>query len=244
MPRWPCSARGPRAACSSAATRTAGARPRCCWPNSQHSPARCCCSPIHCIRPGARPPPDGAPAAATSPDPVRPRRHRSVRHPRRTGVCARADPGKNARAVGQRRSRSGMGQAPQRSDLPERIAATFLELVGRARSTAPSGGFAAAMLGLGEGGEEHAVTACDDRRKGGGAPLRVLAERVAQLAGEGLDGAAGAAGELQLPLALGLEAAVAQPLAPGLDRLADGVEVERSRARARGRAPSRRARRG
>src|SRR2546422_1967697 len=41
-----------------------------------------------------------------------------------------------------------------------------------------------------------------------------------------LDGPARAAGELQLPLALGLETPVAQPLAPGLDCLADRVEVE------------------
>src|SRR5205823_2540372 len=53
----------------------------------------------------------------------------------------------------------------------------------------------------------------------------VLPKGFAKLAREDLDGAARAAGELELPLALGLEAAVAQPLAPRLDRLADGVEV-------------------
>src|SRR4029453_11849909 len=53
------------------------------------------------------------------------------------------------------------------------------------------------------------------------------AERVAQLARENLDGSTRAAGELQLPLAFRLEAPVAQPLAPGLDRLADRVEIER-----------------
>src|SRR5256886_1009522 len=56
---------------------------------------------------------------------------------------------------------------------------------------------------------------------------RSLPERVAQLACEDLDRPARAAGELQLPLALGLEPPVAEPLAPGLDRLADRVEVER-----------------
>src|SRR6266480_2471421 len=58
-------------------------------------------------------------------------------------------------------------------------------------------------------------------------PPRSLPERVAQLAREDLDRPARAAGELQLPLALGLEPPVAEPLAPGLDRLADRVEVER-----------------
>src|SRR5438046_6746760 len=58
-------------------------------------------------------------------------------------------------------------------------------------------------------------------------PPRILSERFAQLAREDLDRAARAAGELQLPLALGLEPTVAEPLGPGLDRLADRVEVER-----------------
>src|SRR5436309_1557304 len=58
-------------------------------------------------------------------------------------------------------------------------------------------------------------------------PPRILSERFAQLAREDLDRPARAAGELQLPLALGLEPPVAEPLAPGLDRLADRVEVER-----------------
>src|SRR6266566_5493007 len=55
---------------------------------------------------------------------------------------------------------------------------------------------------------------------------RRLAEGVAQLAGEQLDGAARATGELQLPLALGLEPTVTQPLCPRLDRVADGVSLE------------------
>src|SRR3989449_10901680 len=65
-----------------------------------------------------------------------------------------------------------------------------------------------------------------------------------------LDGPARAAGELQLPLALGLEAPVAQPLAPGLDRLANRVEVERIAAQLAGarhhvgRRPDERAERG
>src|SRR2546425_6771590 len=58
-------------------------------------------------------------------------------------------------------------------------------------------------------------------------PPRILAERFAQLAREDLDRAARAAGKLQLPLALGLEPPIAEPLGPGLDRLADRVEVER-----------------
>src|SRR3989441_3928557 len=78
-----------------------------------------------------------------------------------------------------------------------------------------SGGFAAATLP--GGGSEGAVEA----------PFDSLAERFAQLAREDLDRAARAAGELQLPLALGLEPPVAEPLRPGLDRLADRVEVER-----------------
>src|SRR5207253_908565 len=49
-----------------------------------------------------------------------------------------------------------------------------------------------------------------------------------------LDGPARAAGELELPLALGLEAPVAQPLAPGLDRLADRVQIERIAAQLAG----------
>src|SRR5262249_57473095 len=48
-----------------------------------------------------------------------------------------------------------------------------------------------------------------------------LAEGVTQLAGEQLDGPSSATGELQLPLALGLEAAVTQPLRPWLDRLSN-----------------------
>src|SRR5438552_2065540 len=47
----------------------------------------------------------------------------------------------------------------------------------------------------------------------------------AQLAGKLIDGAAGAAGELLAPLPFGLEAAVADRLAPGRDHLADGVGV-------------------
>src|ERR1051326_5204486 len=58
-------------------------------------------------------------------------------------------------------------------------------------------------------------------------PARLAPQGLAQLAREGLDGAAGAAREPVLPLALGLEAAVLQTVAPRLDRLADGVEVER-----------------
>src|SRR2546427_1604679 len=58
-------------------------------------------------------------------------------------------------------------------------------------------------------------------------PPRILAERFPQLAREDLDRAARAAGKLQLPLALGLEPPIAEPLGPGLDRLADRVEVER-----------------
>src|SRR2546422_1150865 len=70
------------------------------------------------------------------------------------------------------------------------------------------------------------------------------------LAREALDGPARAAGELQLPLALGLEAPVAQPLAPRLDRLADRVEVEWVAAQLAGarhdvgRRPDERAKRG
>src|SRR5256886_14613398 len=78
-----------------------------------------------------------------------------------------------------------------------------------------SGGFAAAS-GPG-GGSEGGVEASFDS----------LAERFPQLAREDLDRAARAAGELQLPLALGLEPPIAEPLGAGLDRLADRVEVER-----------------
>src|SRR5262249_5356672 len=67
-----------------------------------------------------------------------------------------------------------------------------------------------------------------------GPPFDYLAKCVAQLAREDLDGPARAAGELQLPLALGLEAPVAQPLAPGLDRLADRVQIERIAAQLAG----------
>src|SRR4030095_11748220 len=69
-------------------------------------------------------------------------------------------------------------------------------------------------------------------RKGPGPSKRGSTERarVRHAAREDPDGPARAAGELQLPLALGLEAPVAQPLAPGLDRLANRVEVERVRA--------------
>src|SRR5262245_48185840 len=62
--------------------------------------------------------------------------------------------------------------------------------------------------------------------RGAKPPSELLTDGVPQFASEQLDGAAGAAGELQLPLALGLEAAVAQPLCPRLDRLANGVSVE------------------
>ena len=55
-----------------------------------------------------------APAPASGPDALRPRGHRRLRHPRRARVCARADPRPHARAVDQRRSRSGMGQEAQR----------------------------------------------------------------------------------------------------------------------------------
>src|SRR5437870_3065405 len=67
------------------------------------------------------------------------------------------------------------------------------------------------------GGSEGAVEA----------PFDSLAERFAQLAREDLDRAARAAGELQLPLALGLEPPIAEALGPGLDRLAARVEVVR-----------------
>src|SRR5207249_10806088 len=68
----------------------------------------------------------------------------------------------------------------------------------------------------------HAACSCSSRRRPG-----TLAQRFAQLAREDLDRPARAAGELQLPLALGLEPPVAQALAPGLDGLADRVVVER-----------------
>src|SRR5262245_25971731 len=55
---------------------------------------------------------------------------------------------------------------------------------------------------------------------------RRLAQGVAELACEHLDGAARAARKLELPLALGLEAAVAEAFPPRLDRLADAVEIE------------------
>src|SRR5262249_61353001 len=63
--------------------------------------------------------------------------------------------------------------------------------------------------------------------KGAKPPSQYLSQCVAQLAREDLDSPARAAGELQLPLALGLEAPVAQPLGPRLDRLADRVQIER-----------------
>src|SRR2546428_5957951 len=56
---------------------------------------------------------------------------------------------------------------------------------------------------------------------------RLLSERFAQLAREDLDRAARAAGELQLPLALGLEPPVAEPFGPRPDGFPDRVEVER-----------------
>src|SRR5437870_12104810 len=59
-----------------------------------------------------------------------------------------------------------------------------------------------------------------------GAP-RSPAQRGAQLARQQLDRAARAAGLLLAPLALGLEAAVADQEPPRFDRLADGVRVER-----------------
>src|SRR5205814_756642 len=65
----------------------------------------------------------------------------------------------------------------------------------------------------------------DDRRKGTKSPS-ALPQSVAEFAREDFDGAARAAGELQLPLALGFETAVAQALAPGLDRLANRIEIE------------------
>src|SRR6266478_5963368 len=59
-----------------------------------------------------------------------------------------------------------------------------------------------------------------------GAP-RSAAQRGAQLARQQLDRAARAAGLLLAPLALGLEAAVADQEPPRFDRLPDGVRVER-----------------
>src|SRR4051794_4353363 len=47
----------------------------------------------------------------------------------------------------------------------------------------------------------------------------------AQLAGQLIDGAARPAGELLAPLTFGLEAAVADRLAPGRDHLANGVRI-------------------
>src|SRR5947207_15222681 len=61
----------------------------------------------------------------------------------------------------------------------------------------------------------------------GGTGPRSPAQRGAQLARQQLDRAARAAGLLLAPLALGLEAAVADQEPPRLDRLADGVRVER-----------------
>ena len=49
---------------------------------------------------------------------------------------------------------------------------------------------------------------------------RSAAEGVAEFAHQDLDGAAGAAGQVLLPVALGLEAAVAQAVGPGLHGLA------------------------
>src|SRR5437867_2060081 len=54
-----------------------------------------------------------------------------------------------------------------------------------------------------------------------------LAQGVAQFAREHFHRAARAAGELQLPLTFGLEAPIAQPLAPRLDGFADAIEIER-----------------
>ena len=88
-----------------------------------------------------------------------------------------------------------------------------------------------AQLQAEDRGRSRSAAPPPDRARGGLPPRRGLEprlgpERLAQLAGQGLHGAAGAARELGLPLALGLEAAVAQAVAPGLDRVADGVEVE------------------
>src|SRR5438874_2896856 len=58
-------------------------------------------------------------------------------------------------------------------------------------------------------------------------PPRSPAQRGAQLARQQLDRAARAAGLLLAPLALGLEAAVADQEPPRFDRLPDGVRVER-----------------
>src|SRR5260370_24537724 len=58
-------------------------------------------------------------------------------------------------------------------------------------------------------------------------PGQLPPQGLSQLAGEGFDGTAGAARELVLPLALRLEATVLQAVAPRLDRLADGAEVQR-----------------
>src|SRR5262245_34585568 len=67
---------------------------------------------------------------------------------------------------------------------------------------------------------------CYPFTRAGGVPA-ASAKGVSELSAQNLDGAARAAGELELPLALGLEAAIAQALAPGLDGLADRVEIER-----------------
>src|SRR5205823_10080859 len=72
--------------------------------------------------------------------------------------------------------------------------------------------------------EERALRRATTAERGAKPPFGST-KRFPQLARERVDRSAGAAGELELPLALGLEAAIAQPLAPRLDRLADGIEI-------------------
>src|SRR5207249_5458569 len=147
------------------------------------------------------------------PDPAAAPRARAVRPDVGVHLAQRDRPARGRRSPLEDRPLPLVGAARGR-DAQEEVSGGERGKISRVFRSRSSGGFAAA-------------TSRGELGRGATPPPSYLAERVAQLAREDLDGPARAAGELELPLALGLEAPVAQPFAPGLDRLANRVQIER-----------------